>query len=104
MDPIQFSGISDLNDEERQVLKDVTTKNYGKIRALMKSEQTSVLIHIKTYREKKNGEKKKYSVTIKVTDPTNLFRSGTSDWTLGEALHAGFDKITREIKSKFRLD
>ena len=60
MDPIQFSGIGDFNDEEKQVLKHVTTKNYEKIRTLMKSEQTSVLIHIKTYKEKAKGEKKKY--------------------------------------------
>ncbi|MBT4540030.1 hypothetical protein HOC35_00815 [Candidatus Woesearchaeota archaeon] len=101
MEPIQYSGIGDLNEEERDILNEISSKNHEKIQTLLQDEQTSISVHIKTYREKE--EKKKYSVTVKATDPKNMFRSGTSGWILANALNEAFDKVTTEIKNHFRM-
>ena len=102
MEPIQFSGIGDLNDDERQVLNDACTKNYDKIKTLLRNEQTAISVHIKTYKQKE--EKKKYSVTVKAMAPTTaIFRSGTTNWIFANALNDAFDRVTNEIKNHFKM-
>jgi len=102
MEPIQFSGISELNEDEKQVLKDICAKGYDRIKMFLHNENTSVNVHIKTYRQK--GDKKKYSVTLKAIAPTTkVFRSGTSDWILNNALNDAFAKVEQEIRNHFKI-
>jgi len=102
MEPIQFSGIGDLSEEEKQVLNDISVKNYDKIKMLLRNDETAVSVHIKTYKQK--GEKKKYSVTVKATAPTTaIFRSGTTNWIFPNALNDAFDRVQKEVKNHFRL-
>ena len=57
MEPIQYSGISELNEEEKEILSEISAKNYERLRNLLQNEQTAVTVHIKTYREKNDTEK-----------------------------------------------
>ncbi|MBT4823920.1 hypothetical protein HN695_00960 [Candidatus Woesearchaeota archaeon] len=102
MNEIQYSGISDLNEEERDTLNEISSKSYEKIKNLLKKDDTTVSVHIKTYRQK--GEKKKYSVTVKALAPaTSIFRSGTTNWIFANALNDAFDRVQNEIKNHFKM-
>jgi SHS2 domain-containing protein len=103
MEPIQYSGIGDLNEEERDILGDISSKSFEKIDNLLQEPQTSISVHIKTYKEKEETEKKKYSITVKAMSPKHMFRSGTSNWILANALNDAFDKVINEIKNQFRM-
>ncbi|MFH1440389.1 MAG: hypothetical protein ABIG89_07505 [Candidatus Woesearchaeota archaeon] len=106
MEPIQFSGLPDLNEDEKQVLKEASTKYYEKIKMLLHNDLATLNVHVKTYRQKNNSdnEKKKYNVTVKTMAPTTIiFRSGTTNWMLASALNDAFDKVCTEIKNHFKI-
>lgn len=101
MEAIQFSGLNALNDDEKEVLNQVCSGCYNKVKMLLHKEQTAVNVNIKTFRQK--GDKKKYSVTLRAMAPAiTHFRSSSYDWILANALHDAFDKLEHEIRRELK--
>ncbi|MBI4453490.1 hypothetical protein HY636_02495 [Candidatus Woesearchaeota archaeon] len=101
MEAIQFSGLNALNDDEKEILNQVCSGCYDKVKMLLHKEQTAVNVNIKTFRQK--GDKKKYSVTLRAIAPaTPSFRSSSYNWILANALHEAFDKLEHEIRRELK--
>jgi ribosome-associated translation inhibitor RaiA len=98
MDPINVTGIKELNDIEKQAVNKMANEYYTKIQRLV-SNAVSLLIHVKVY--KKEGKRKKYSLKLKVVAPTRIFESNSHEWDLNKALHQLFDAMIKELKKAF---
>lgn len=100
---IQYVGVSDLNEEERAAVNRVTTEGYEKVKRDLQN-LTNLLVHIKTYN--KEGDRKKYSVHLRVDAPTkiNLASSRSDDWEIAAAMHKAFDDVRAQIRHRLHSD
>ena len=102
MEPIQITGIKDLDEMEIESVNRLANRYYPKIQREIKNI-TSLTVHIKSY--EKQGREKKYSVHVKVIAPTRIFVSTkTSDWDLEKALHQSFRDVIREMQHSLHTD
>ncbi|MAH02021.1 MAG: hypothetical protein QF798_02265 [Candidatus Woesearchaeota archaeon] len=102
MEPIQITGIKDLDEMEIESVNRLANRYYSKIQREIKNI-TSLTVHIKSY--EKQGREKKYSVHVKVIAPTRIFVSTkTSDWDLEKALHKSFRDVIREMQHSLHTD
>jgi hypothetical protein len=102
MEPIQITGIKDLDEMEIESVNRLANRYYSKIQREIKNI-TSLTVHIKSY--EKQGREKKYSVHVKVIAPTRIFVSTkTSDWDLEKALHQSFRDVIREMQHSLHTD
>ncbi len=99
---IQFVGVSVLSAEEQEVVQRLTTENYEKIKRELHN-LTSMTVHVKCY--EKEGNRKKYSMHVKVIAPTHVFDSSNADdWELPRALHKAFTDIKHQIQHRLHTD
>jgi len=99
---IQFVGVSDLSAEEQEVIQRLTTENYEKIKRDVHN-LTNMTVHVKCYA--KEGNRKKYSLHVKVAVPTKEFNSSNADdWELARALHKAFNDIRNQIRHRLHSD
>ncbi len=99
---IQFVGVSDLPAEEQEVVQRLTTEHYEKIKRKLHN-LTNMTVHVKCYQ--KEGNRKKYSMHVKVVAPTQIFDSSNADdWELPRALHKAFTDIKHQIEHKMHTD
>lgn len=98
MEKIKIIGIKELNDKEIKTVNRLAREYYGKIQRAIKNI-TSLVIHVKSY--EKTGNRKKYSVSLKVVAPTRTFDSKAAEWKLAKALHMVFNKVERMIEHRF---
>ncbi len=99
---IQFVGVSELEPMEQETVQLLSTENYAKIKRAMKN-LTSLVIHVKKH--EKGGERKKYSIHLRVICPTATIEScNADDFELPRALHKAFNDIKEQIKHKFHSD
>lgn len=100
MEAIQYIGIDQLDDTEKQVLDKLSAEYYEKIQRMLKNE-TSIVIHVKEY--EKQGSRKKYSLHVRAIAPTVIFESSNaSDWDLARTLHKAFNDIEKQIEHRFK--
>ena len=101
-DIIEFVGLRDLDESEKEVLNTLSTEYYQKLKRTLKNV-TSLVVHVKKY--KKQGAKQKYSVNIKAIAPTRAFESTkAADWDFPRTLHKAFKDLENQIKHKLHSD
>lgn len=99
---IQFVGVSELDAAEQAIVNSLVTENYEKIKRKLHNI-VNMTVHVKCYQ--KEGNRKKYSLNIKVSAPTKTFDSNMADdWELPRALHKAFDNITHQIEHRLHSD
>ncbi len=98
MEQIKIIGIKDLDEKEVKTINRLAKEYYSKIQRAVKNI-TSILMHVKSY--EKIGNRKKYSVSLKVVAPTRTFDSKAIDWELAKALHMAFNKVEKMIEHRF---
>ncbi|MBA3064036.1 hypothetical protein FP803_01220 [Candidatus Woesearchaeota archaeon] len=98
MEQIKIIGIKELDDSEVGTVNRLAKEYYSKIQRAIKNI-TSLVIHVKSY--EKTGNRKKYSVSLKVVAPTRTFDSKAAEWELAKALHLAFNKVERMIEHRF---
>jgi len=95
---IQFTGVSDLSAEDQAIVHTITTEHYEKIKRDLHN-LTNMTVHVKCY--EKDGNRKKYSLNVKVMAPTKEFNSSNADdWELSKALHEAFINIRNQIQHR----
>jgi len=94
---IQISGIRDFKDDEKEVINKITTEYKDKFTKLLNNPGT-VTIYFK--KEKKQGDKAKYSIKLRVDNPK--LEASSLDWELSDALHKVLKKVESEIRHRFR--
>lgn len=99
---IQFVGVSELPAEEQATIQTLTTEYFEKIKRKLHNI-TNMTVHVKSY--EKEGGRRKYSMHVKVTAPTQIFDSSNADdWELPRALHKSFADILHQIQHKMHTD
>ena len=99
---IQFTGLKDLNDDEKEILNTLSTEYYQKFKRELKN-LTSMGVHVKIYT--KGGKTKKYSLHVKVIAPTKIFESEkAADWDFARTLHKAFKDLEKQIVKGLRSD
>jgi cytoplasmic iron level regulating protein YaaA (DUF328/UPF0246 family) len=101
MEIIQFKGLKELEDDEKEILNQVSTEYYPKIKKKLHNT-ASVELHIKAH--SKQGSKKKYSVHLKVIAPTKIFESESDDWDLVRTLRKAYEAMLVELEKAFKKD
>jgi hypothetical protein len=97
---IQFIGVKDLSEDEKEIVNTLSTEYYGKIKRSLKN-LTSMVVQVKIYQ--KEGAKKKYSINVRVIAPTRMIEADkAADWDLARTLHKAFKNIEREIEHMIR--
>ena len=99
MEKIQYRGVDNLKNEEKDTLNKLAPEYYDKIQRALKNV-TSLQVDIKLY--KKLGGKRKYDVHVKAIAPTTIFSASYADWDFARTLHKVFKKIENEIAHKIR--
>ncbi len=99
---IQFVGVSDLSSEEQATINTITTEQFEKIKRELHNI-TNMTVHVKCYQ--KGGDKKKYSMHVKVVAPTHVFDSSNADdWELPRAIRKAFDDVLHQIQHRLHTD
>lgn len=101
MEIIQFKGLKELSDEEKDVLNEISAEYYPKIKREMHNI-TSIELHVKVH--SKGGSKKKYTAHLRVIAPTRIFEAEHHDWDLPRALRRAFDAMIFELLKAFKKD
>ena len=100
MEPIQVTGIDELNDEDKELVNTLANEYYGKIQRGLKNI-TSITLHIKQH--SKTGDRHKSDIRVKVIAPTRIFEAQESDWDLARTLHRVFKNIERQIEHRLKV-
>jgi len=99
---IQFVGVSELSPEDQATVKSISTDEFEKIKRELHNI-TNMTVHVKCY--EKEGDRKKYSMHVKVVAPTKVFDSSKADdWDLAKAMHMACESILHQIQHKFHTD
>ena len=101
MEIIQFKGLKELGDGEKEILNEISTEYYPKIKKKLHNT-ASVEVHLKAH--SKQDSKKKYSVHIKVIAPTHIFESEGDDWDLVRTLRKAYEAMLVELEKAFKKD
>ncbi|MEM4336589.1 MAG: HPF/RaiA family ribosome-associated protein [Candidatus Woesearchaeota archaeon] len=101
---IQYKGINLLNESEKSILNKLSSEYYEKIRNHFLKNTTKIEIHIKAYDQ--TGERKKFSVDIKVISPTRktYVSNKSQDWDFARAIHKAFRDLENQIKKDIHKD
>ena len=103
MENIQFIGYDDLDDQEKVVLNKLATEYHEKIQRFFLNEDLNLVVQIKKL--KKDGDKHKYSLHIRVNAPASVAQSSkAADWDLARALHKAFKDLERSIEHKVHVE
>jgi hypothetical protein len=107
---IQYVGLRDLDEQEREAIEEIATKYHDKIKRKTKN-QTSLILHIKVHGAHKDkchgeededyGKKKKFGVHLKVLSPMHVFESEDSDFDIRKAANLVFEHMLNQIEHKF---
>ena len=98
MEQIEITGLDILTEEEKKLSDKLLNEYYPKIQRQVKNIIT-LKVHIKEY--EKNGERKKYSINIKVINSTDVFEANAHDWDFARTMHKVLKKIETEIENRF---
>ena len=92
---IQFVGLKELGEFEKDKVNILCTSYYDKIKRLLHNV-TSLKIHIKQY--SKDGGRTKYAVNIKAMAPTKIFEVDKEEWDIAKVMHKSFKALHNEIE------
>ena len=98
--PVQFIGLKDFDSEETEIITEISEHYHDKIK--IKIHRFLLKAHIK--KQKKAGNRAKFSSHLRLETPNIIAVSESHDWDLARALHDCFKKLQREIQHKFKLE
>ncbi len=97
MQPIQIKGIDILTEQEKRLANKLLNEYFPKIERKIKNI-ISLKVHIKEY--EKEGERKKYSINIKIINSTDVFEANAYNWDFARTMHKVLKKIENEIENR----
>ena len=97
MDQIQYDGVSDLKKAEQEVVNDLCSEYYEKVKRMLHNE---LILKVKIEALSKGG-KPRYIVEIKAEAPTRIFEVSKDDWDIARTLHKSFNALMAEIEHTF---
>lgn len=100
MSTVRYVGLEDLgldSFEQRQV-ESAVQKHLDKIAYHVKNEY-ELTIHLKAYQQA--GERKKYSVNLKIAYPGATVTASKGSWELVTAIHESFRALDTQLRSKY---
>ena len=107
-DIIQFKGVKELEEEEKEFVDKIIPEYYEKIKRAMHN-LTRLEVHFKKMRN--TGERTLYDINVKVSGPEKKIFIGTNSkqnrfegWKFSKALHGAFQDVEAQIKKEFRTD
>ena len=97
---IQFIGVHELSPDEQELVSKLSTEHYEKLQRTLKTIE-NMTVHVKQY--EKEGERKKFSLHVRVKAPTHAVIESckSHDFDLARALHKAFDDIKTQIEHRF---
>ena len=98
--PIQFINLKEFEPEETDIITDISGHYHDKLK--IKIPKFLLKIHIK--KQKKAGNRKKFSSHLRLETPNIIAVSESHDWDLVRTLHDCFKKLQREVSHKFKLE
>ncbi len=103
MEDIKYIGINLLDGSEKEILDNLSAEYYDKIKRSIRNI-TSLVIHIKTHRDKPDKKTKVYSVHMRAVAPTKIFESSAHDWDFARTLHMAFQEMEKVVQHRFHSD
>ncbi len=97
---IIYNRLKDLNAVETQEIKHHTEIAYEKVLRDFKNSKLIVDVH----KFEKAGGKAKYSVHLRLEDPSLLLTAEEVDWNLVKALHKTIDNLSEEVRKKSKKE
>jgi hypothetical protein len=99
---IQFIGLRDVEDVDKEMLQKIISEQYPKIKRKLHND-TKLVVHIKPHT--KGGARQKYSFHIRAIAPTRIFETRHSvAWDLATAVHEAFDDLDHQIEHAFKQE
>ncbi len=99
MEKIQFIGLKELDDVDKEMVKKLCAEYYPKISRALKNIE-SLVVHIKPY--SKGGARPKYSMHIRAIAATRIFETDkVAEWDLSKAMRMSFDDLEKELRHAF---
>lgn len=91
---INYIGIKKITADEKQDLDTLLARLFPKLERKLPA-MSDVTIHIKTYQ--KGGDRKKYSLHLRVCSGKRVFEAHHHDWDLRTATHCIFNEMLSQL-------
>ena len=96
---IRFIGLKKLNDGQQAAINKISNKYYQKIARNLKKD---VDVDLQVKIDDTAGKRERFTIKIRIDQPSVLINANSSDWDLNKALHKAFEAVLREIEHKFK--
>ncbi|MBI5798013.1 hypothetical protein HZA98_03875 [Candidatus Woesearchaeota archaeon] len=93
-----YNRLKDFTASEMDQIKSLTKVTHDKIRRSFKDAKLIVDVH----RMEKAGARCKYSVHLRVDDPSLILSAEQADWDLTRALHEAIANLEQEVQHKYK--
>lgn len=93
---IIYNRLKDLNAAETQEVKRLTEVAYEKV--LRDFKQSKLIVDVHKF--EKAGARAKYSIHLRLEDPSILLTAEEADWELAKALHKTIANLEEEVRKK----
>ena len=97
---IIYNRLKDLNAAETQEIKRLTEIAYEKFLRDFKKSKLIVDVH----KFEKLGARAKYSIHLRLEDPSILLTAEEADWELPKALHKTIANLEEEVRKKVKKE
>src|SRR3989344_3167548 len=102
METIEFTGLKNLDFNEKEKLKTLMYNKYKKIQNI-DNNITKLKVNIKTV--DKGGQRKRYILKLKAEFPSKkTFTTEVEDWLLSNTCHKAINSIKNEIEKTYTLE
>lgn len=98
---IEYVGVSDLKVHEQEVVHAITEEYSEKFKHTA-IQYSGIVVHVKVYNTE--GQRRKYSVHVRLAHPKHTFESKTDDWQLSPVMHHAFEDIIKQMHHKLHTD
>ena len=98
---IQFVGVSDLKVAEQEAVHAITEEYVQKFKHTS-TPFNQLVVHVKCYNPE--GQRRKYSVHVRLIHPNHTFESKADDWSLSPVMHQAFEDIIKQMHHKLHTD
>lgn len=95
---ISFIGLKNFNVLEMESIKSISETYYSKI--LRDFKEGNLIVNAKKF--VKAGERSKYSVHLRIQNPSMILNATDADWELPRALHKAFTNLQNSAKKRFK--
>ena len=97
---IETKGFDVLENLEKTDFERLVSDYSKKIQRRLKNIE-ALSFHLKEYN--KEGNRKKFSIHVRVTGPFKTFEASSDDWDFNRTVHQVFQKLENEIESTFHV-